>query len=474
MDAVAHLERELKLDPGREPIDLATLGEPLEPRTFVSTYYDTASRSLARSGLTLRRRVENGVSLWQLKLPADEGRIEIELRAGPRPPAELVSVLAAHLRRERLERVATLRTRRSGVRVTRRGRSAADVLRDEVIVLEDRRAVGAFEELEVELIDGDTGDLRRIEKQLRGAGATVSTGLPKLARVIGDRRPARSGDGSPAEHLVAMLTVQLAELLACDALLRHDLDVEAVHRFRVATRRLRAYLRASRAALGREVTEPIRDELSWLRSIAGPARDLDVMSEHLARELDEFPDGDRKVVHPLAARLARERRAARRALLGGLSSPRYFALLETLEQLVRTAPLESEVSFAAAAGRELRRVRRQVAALEVPTDEELHAVRIGVKRARYSTELADAEMGKEAARVIDRAKDVQDVIGEHQDAAVAEDWLRNARAVTERPDVAFVAGALVERQRLRRARARKEFPKAWRRLDKAGRRAWPD
>ena len=219
MPPAAHLERELKLDPGREPIDLATLGEPLEPRTFVSTYYDTETRSLARSGLTLRRRVENGASLWQLKLPADEGRIEIELRAGPRPPAELVSVLAAHLRRERLERVATLRTRRSGVRVTRRGRSAADVLRDEVTVLEDRRAVGAFEELEVELIDGDTGDLRRIEKQLRGAGAIVSTGVPKLARVIGDRRPARSGDGSPSEHLVAVLTVQLAELLACDALL---------------------------------------------------------------------------------------------------------------------------------------------------------------------------------------------------------------------------------------------------------------
>ena len=124
MPPAAHLERELKLDPGREPIDLATLGEPLERRTFVSTYYDTETRSLARSGLTLRRRVENGASLWQLKLPADEGRIEIELRAGPRPPAELVSVLAAHLRRERLERVATLRTRRSGVRVTRRGRSA--------------------------------------------------------------------------------------------------------------------------------------------------------------------------------------------------------------------------------------------------------------------------------------------------------------------------------------------------------------
>ena len=472
MSALAHLERELKLDPGRDPIDLGALGEPLEPRTFVSTYYDTPSRSLARSGLTLRRRVENGVSLWQLKLPADEGRIEVEVQAGPRAPAELTRVLAAHLRRERLETVATLRTRRSGVRVTRQGRSAADVLRDEVTVLEDRRAVGAFEELEVELVEGDAADLRSIERRLLRAGAIAASGAPKLARVIGDRRPVHTRGGPPSEHLIAMLTVQLAELLASDALIRHDLDVEAVHQLRVATRRLRAYLRAGRAALGREVTEPIRDELSWLRSVAGPARDLDIMSEYLAGELADFPDEDRKAARPLQARLARQRKSARKALLGGLSSPRYFALLETLEQLVSAPPPQKDVSLEDTARREFRRVRRQVKALGDPTDEELHRVRIGVKRARYSTEVAEASMGSAASRVIDRAKKIQEVIGEHQDAVVTEEWLRRARAVGERPEAALVAGALVERQRARRARAREAFPRAWKKLDKAGRRAW--
>ena len=64
------VERELKLEPpdGFElpPLD----GEDLESRVFTSTYYDTAPRSLLRAGITLRRRVENGLSRWQLKLPA--------------------------------------------------------------------------------------------------------------------------------------------------------------------------------------------------------------------------------------------------------------------------------------------------------------------------------------------------------------------------------------------------------------------
>ena len=81
------VERELKLEPpdGFElpPLD----GEKLESRVFTSTYYDTPPRSLLRAGITLRRRVENGLSRWQLKLPRDGyARAEIEAFGGPVGP----------------------------------------------------------------------------------------------------------------------------------------------------------------------------------------------------------------------------------------------------------------------------------------------------------------------------------------------------------------------------------------------------
>src|SRR4051794_21977308 len=107
------LEREVKLDPGDGVFALPALpGDPLASRVFTSTYYDTPPRSLARVGITLRRRLENGVSLWQLKLPAAGGRSELEQHGGPAcPPEEFRRLLVAHLRHGPLERVATLRTR---------------------------------------------------------------------------------------------------------------------------------------------------------------------------------------------------------------------------------------------------------------------------------------------------------------------------------------------------------------------------
>jgi len=51
-------ERKLEAPQGFELPDLG--GEPLEPRVFTSVYHDTGDRSLARAGITLRRRTERG------------------------------------------------------------------------------------------------------------------------------------------------------------------------------------------------------------------------------------------------------------------------------------------------------------------------------------------------------------------------------------------------------------------------------
>src|SRR5262245_5316011 len=112
------LERELKfgVEGAFRLPDLP--GEPLDPRLFTSTYFDTADLRLARVGATLRRRVENGEGLWQLKLPRGAARAELELPGGPTsPPPEVLDLLVAHLRGADLEPIARLRTRRAGVRV---------------------------------------------------------------------------------------------------------------------------------------------------------------------------------------------------------------------------------------------------------------------------------------------------------------------------------------------------------------------
>lgn len=474
MSPVATFERELKLDIARDFVLPGLPGRPLDPRSFTSTYVDTDDRRLARLGMTLRRRVEQRKGVWQLKLPRGAARLELEAPGGPTsPPAELTRLLVAVLRGRSLLLVAKLRTQRSTFRVVENRRGVAEVAIDRVAVLDDRRVVDRFAELEVELLrTAPDHALRPIGKTLRKAGAKPGDGMPKVFRVLG--RPAAPGPGSGdgvAAHLGPALSAQV------DAMLRHDPgvrvggDPEDVHQLRVATRRLRAILRAVRPFVPPGWEQPLRDELKWLASQLGSVRDLDVLIEQLRGDAETFGPEDKRALAGLLTKLEKERKAARAALLESLESDRYLALLDALEAAAAAPPVtDASASLESIAGGEFKKLRNAVGGLPPhPTDEELHAVRVKGKRARYAAELSEPVTGKAATRFVAAAKRFQDVIGEHQDAVVLEQRLR---AVAGQGDAAFAAGRLAERQRERRLKARAAFPKAWAKLEASGRRAW--
>ena len=174
------VEREVKLRAG-DAFRLPELGgEAIEPRLFVSTYHDTADHRLGRRGITLRHRVENGKGLWQLKLQRAGARLELEEPGPPvEPPEELRALLIGHLRGVSLVPIARLRTRREGVVA-----DGAEVVHDTVSVLDHQRVTRSFEELEVELLDGDEKTLRRLEKALRRAGAVDGENRPKVFQAL--------------------------------------------------------------------------------------------------------------------------------------------------------------------------------------------------------------------------------------------------------------------------------------------------
>ncbi|HEY2326075.1 MAG TPA: CYTH and CHAD domain-containing protein [Gaiellaceae bacterium] len=417
------LERELKLEPDPQfelPLDL---GRPVESRLFISTYYDTPPRSLLRSGITLRRRVENGLSRWQLKLPrGGHARAELESPGGPAgPPHELRRLLTAHLRHGPLSPVATLRTRRVGVRVADGNHELAEVTLDAVDILDGQRQAGAFREIEIELLEGDDEDLDRLARVLRRAGAHDTDGSSKVARALG------------AAHVdTPMLVGQLHELEAHDPGVRLGDDPEDVHKMRVATRRSRSLVEEGE----------FRDELKWLATLLGAVRDLDVLIAHL-RNAVPLLDVDRVGGETIVATLEEEREAHRDALLTALDSTRYDDLLTRFD----TGRADGHADPAAA----LATLQR--AAKELPkeaSDEQLHDLRKLAKKARYAAELSGAG-GK---KYISALKELQDVIGEHQDAVLAEGHLRKlARART-----AVAAGRLIEGERERRRLARLAVP----------------
>jgi CHAD domain-containing protein len=453
MEALAEYERKLEAPEGFELPDLG--GRPLEPRVFTSVYHDTADRSLARSGITLRRRTERGRSAWQLKLPSDEFRLELEEAGGPgAPPKELARLLTAHLRHGPVAPVAELRTRRHGALVARDG-TTAEVTIDEVAVMDALRVVEEFVEVEVELKEGKPKELDAIADALADAGARPTNGTPKLFRVL--RLSPDAVPDDPLEALQARLREQLRAILANDPGTRLGRDPESLHDMRVATRRSRALLRAGRPLYANDMTE-LEEELRWLGEKLGAVRDLDVLIDRLRDEANDLEAGDRDAARTMLRTLERRRTAARTALLKALDGERYFTLLDSFgDRIDALSPAGVDMTLADIAKRELKKLRKRVrATADDAPDEELHALRKRGKRVRYAYELA----GDDA--VVKRAKAFQDVLGENQDSVVAESTLRELAGRT--PGNAIVAGRLIERERAGRAESRKGWRKAWKRL----------
>ena len=466
------LEREIKLTPS-DGFRLSDLdGVELPSRDFVSTYYDTPDLRLARNDITLRHRSEGGAGLWQLKVPRGAARVELEVAGTPaRPPSDLVALLFAHLRGAQPVRVARLRTRRKTLQT-----AGAEIVEDAVSVLDGQRISARFREIEVELIDdGDEATLDRLVKALRRAGASSAEFRPKLFRALDvpepPQRPTLTADAPFRDVLVAALVDQHERLLANDPGTRLGSDPETLHQMRVSTRRARAFLRAAKPLLDSKWAGDLRDELRWIGSALGPARDLDVLTERIEGEIARLGD-ERRVVRGLLEGLERERRKARRALVAVLSEERYPRLLDRLERPEPRLVADAQRTLAELWWEEFERTRRAFGRLEDDSsDEELHAARIKVKRLRYAAELAALELGGPGERFVDAAKALQDVLGEHQDASVAEERIRVWSKGKPQADAAV--RKLLKRERARRKKARAEWPRAWKLLDRRARKARP-
>jgi CHAD domain-containing protein len=458
MRATEEYERKLDAPVGFQLPPLG--GEQLEPRSFTSVYYDVPGGSLAASGITLRRRTEQGRSVWQLKLPSDDGfRLELEESGGPiEAPARLAQLLRVHLRRGPLEPVAELRTRRRGELVARDGSRAAVTL-DEVSIMDARRVRDSFVEVEVELRSGDPRQLDVIARELRDAGAQRGADTPKLFRAIALVEEPLHGSGT-IEALRAGLLEQLGAIEAQDPGTRLGRDPESLHDMRVAVRRARALFRTGRRVICGD-TKSVESGLKELGRVLGDVRDLDVLIERLRTEAEELDHGDREAFRAAIAALTDERAAARRRLLHALDSDLYLRLIDDLERTARELTPNGDAStLPDLVDRQAYKLRKIAKSLpKNPADDELHALRKAGKRTRYAAELAGD------AKIVKRARRLQNVLGEHQDAVVAGERLRELAAAGD-ARLAFAAGRIAEREEARRREARRRWPTVWQRLKK--------
>ena len=161
-------------------------------------------------------------------------------------------------------------------------------------------------------------------------------------------------------------------------------------------------------------------------------------------------------------------------MLEALRSDRYLDLLDRLEAAAVNLPVvDAEVSLKKLARKQFRKLHSTMDTLgPLPTDAALHEARIKVKHLRYTAELAASFGGHDLEGVVSETRNLQDLLGDHQDAHVAEDRIRTLLATALPADTHLAAGRLIERERIRRRWIRRELPEAWGQLEKAGRHAF--
>jgi CHAD domain-containing protein len=472
------------------------IAEPGASRSY--TVLDTADRRLRAAGVDLDLETGRGGPRLVLREPGGRAPLVAEVRR-PRRSRYLLRDLPAGPLRERLAPIVDMRALlplanvQVGAQQVRvldvEDKTVARVSLASPVALVGGGEAGAVPltpRVDVSGVLGYPKPLGRVTAAVRRGpkggliDAPVSLADEAIAAVGGDPegirtkvrvdlRPDQRTDRAAVAvlcDLAGMVEANLPGTLA-------DFDTEFLHDLRVAVRRSRSVLRELRGAFPPEPLATQRDALRWIQAATGPTRDLDVQLLDWDHLVSGIPVERHAALAPVRALLVQHRAAAFRALRRELRGPPYRQAWEGYRAFLagdlgpaRDRP-DAKQPIVEVAGRRIRKVYRRMLGMGAAIDAtspaaHLHELRKRGKELRYLLELFGGLWPRAVVKPMVRSlKELQDVLGIHQDREVQASYLRGLAgelaSSTGGPAALLALGVLVDRLDAEQHEARDAF-----------------
>jgi CHAD domain-containing protein len=232
-----------------------------------------------------------------------------------------------------------------------------------------------------------------------------------------------------------VLLDQFVKLLQYEAGSRSGEDIEDLHDMRVATRRIRSALRLLGDYYEPKPVRTYRRQLQKVARALGVVRNFDVLIADLRQfqvTMDERHQADLQAV---IDRLDAEREQARAELNRALDKGSYRQFLRDFSEFVTTPGLGAKHVDGSSSPSQVRHllpvliyshlgaVRAYDDVIKEADGAALHALRIELKRLRYTVSLFSNVLGRTVKSFIQEIKTMQDHLGRMQDIVTAQTML---------------------------------------------------
>jgi CHAD domain-containing protein len=277
-----------------------------------------------------------------------------------------------------------------------------------------------------------------------------------------------------------VIHLHFTRMIANEPGTRQGQDPEALHDMRVATRRMRAAFQLFAPYFDAKALAPFGKRLRRLGRTLGAVRDLDVLLQKAQAYAAGLPPDQTNSLDPLLAAWQTHREVARRRMLEYLDSSAYRKFVTEFETFL-TTPHAGAVAIPSGEPEPYQvrhivprlifahyeSVRAYEPLLPGAALDTLHQLRIECKGLRYALEFFRDVLGSEAPDLIKQVVAMQDLLGELQDARVAEgliaEFLAEERSKKKKKRQAPLEGveAYLAAQRAAQTDLLARFPAAW-------------